>query len=293
MPFSHLLLVILVVIIWGVNFLFISIALQEIPPLLLCAIRFLLTSVPAIFFIRLPIESIKPIITYGMVMFAMQFACLFMGMYVGMSAGMASLIMQMQVFFSMFFAAIMLDEKPYSWQIIGAIVSFIGIAVVAMHVDHSMTLLGFIFILGAAATWGVGNLLTKKVKDIKTLTLVVWGGFFACFPMFILSFLFEGMQAIPLAYHHLTWQVVGSIAYIVGISTLVAYTAWAWLMTRYLISTIVPFTLLIPVVGLLCSAFFLGEPLQSWKLIAGLLIISGLGINLLGARLFLSKHSPS
>lgn len=291
MPLSHFLLALLVVIIWGVNFLFVSVALNEIPPLLLCAIRFLLTSVPAIFFFKLPQGSFKMVAIYGLVMFALQFSLLFMGMNVGMPAGMASLIMQVQVFFSMFFAAIILEEKPYSWQIIGALISFTGIAIVAMHFDHTVTFIGFIFILGAAATWGFGNLMTKKITQVKTIPLVIWGSFFACFPMFLLSFLIEGKDAIALTYQHLTWLGISSVLYIVIASTWIAYMTWTWLVSRYPVGIVVPFTLLVPIVGVFCSVLFLGEPLQLWKLLAGFLVMGGLGINLLGSRFFLSKNA--
>jgi O-acetylserine/cysteine efflux transporter len=289
MPIPHLLLALLVVVIWGVNFLFISIALQEIPPLLLCGVRFLLTSIPAIFIIKLPKGSVKIVAIYGLVMFGMQFSLLFIGMNAGMPPGMAALVMQVQVFFSMFFAAILLDEKPYSWQIIGAIISFMGIAIIGKHFDSHMTFLGFMFILAAAATWGCGNLITKKIRDVKTLPLVIWGSFFACAPMFLLSWMLEGADSISLAYHNLTWMGIVSVCYIIGASTWVGYVAWTWLVTRYPVNMVVPFTLLVPVVGIACSVLFLGEPLQPWKLWAGFLVIAGLCINLMGARFFLKR----
>lgn len=104
MPIRHLLLVLLVIIIWGINFIFLKLALEELSPLFVCALRFLLASVPAIFFVKPPNVSFKMIASYAFFMFGLQFSLVFMGMYVGMTPGMASLIMQVQVFFSMFFA---------------------------------------------------------------------------------------------------------------------------------------------------------------------------------------------
>lgn len=169
MPIAHLLLALLVVLVWGGNFLFVSMGLEEIPPLLLCALRFLLASVPAIFFVKFPKSSFRIIALYGLVMFALQFALLFLGMSAGMPAGTASLLIQVQVFFSMFFAVIFLDEQPNLGQVIGALVSFSGIALVAFHFDQDVSMLGFIFILAAAAIWGLGNLITKKIKTVARL----------------------------------------------------------------------------------------------------------------------------
>lgn len=293
MPIPHLLLVLLVVIIWGLNFIFVKLGLEEVSPLLLCALRFFLASIPAVFFVKLPDGSFKIIALYGLVMFALQFSFVFMGMHVGMTPGMASLIMQVQVFFSMFFAVLFLGEQPAIGQIIGALVSFLGIGLVALHFDTNISFLGFILILAAAATWGVGNLITKKIKTTNMMSVVIWGSFVACLPMFLLSLIFEGPQNIITSYNHLTWKGIGSVSYIVYASTWVGYGIWNWLISRYPVGMIVPFTLLVPVVGILGSVIMLGEPFQMWKLVAGLLVISGLCINILSTRFFMVKVQPS
>lgn len=289
MPFSHVLLTMLVVLVWGINFLFVKVGLTEFPPLLLCTLRFVLSSIPAIFFIKPPEAPFKMVVYYGLIMFAIQFGLVFTGMQYGMTAGMASLIMQVQVFFSMFIAMYFLGEKISAAQIIGALVSFSGIAVVAAHFDNNVSLLGFVLILGAALTWGFGNLITKQVKSANFIALIVWGTFIAIFPLLILSLLFEGPQAMLISYQQVTWHGMGALLYIVYISTWVGYGVWNWLLERHPVAVVVPFTLLIPVVGLVSSVLFLGEPFQLWKLAAGLLVIGGLCINLISTRFLVAK----
>ncbi|HDV5710030.1 TPA: EamA family transporter [Legionella pneumophila] len=289
MPFAHLLLALLVVFVWGINFIFVKLSLEEFSPLLLCAVRFLLASVPAVFFIKPPAVPFKIIAAYGLIMFALQFALLFIGLRVGMTPGVASLLMQVQVFFSMFFAIIFLGEQPQVGQIIGALIAFIGIGVVALHFDHNVSLMGFLCILAAAASWGIGNLITKKIHSVNLIAVIVWSSFVACLPMFILSLVFEGPTSFVTSYEHMTWKGILSVLYIVYISTWVGYGVWNWLISRYPVGMVVPFTLLVPVVGILSSVFILGEPFYLWKLVAGLLVISGLCINLLTTRLFVAK----
>lgn len=290
MPIRDILLAVLVVLIWGCNFIFIKISLTEFSPLFLCAVRFFLASVPAIFFIKPPKAPAKMIILYGLVMFGLQFALLFMGMKAGMTPGLAALLTQVQIFFSIFFAAIFFDEKPLLVQVIGALVAFSGMGFIAMHFEHNVvTLTGFILIIAAAAVWGAGNLMTKKIKHVNMLALVVWGSFVACLPLLLLSLIFEGPATIVDSIHHVTWLGAGSVFYIVFASTWIGYGIWGKLVGQYPVATIVPFTLLVPVFGMLSSYLILGEPLQSWKLMSGLLVITGLCINLLGARFVLRK----
>ena len=289
MPIPHLLLILLVVLAWGINFIFVKLALQDMSPLFLCAVRFLWASVPAIFFVKLPKIPLKLLAGYGFFMFGLQFSLVFMGMYVGMTPGMASLIMQVQVFFSMFFAVLLFGEQPQPSQILGALVSFAGIGLVALHFDQNVSLLGFLCVLGAAASWGVGNLIAKKMNTKDLISVVVWSSFIICIPMFAAALMIEGPQQFIANYEHLSWKGFGSIAYIVYISTWVGYGLWNWLLGHYPVNVVVPFTLLVPVVGIISSVLAFGEPFQLWKIEACLLVICGLCINIFSSRFFRLK----
>jgi O-acetylserine/cysteine efflux transporter len=72
------------------------------------------------------------------------------------------------------------------------------------------------------------------------------------------------------------WQSVGN--------TMFGYGCWAFLLRRYPAATITPMSLLVPVFGFGASAFWLGEPLQGWKIAAALLVMAGLAVNLLWRR---------
>lgn len=289
MPFSHLLLALLVVLIWGVNFIFVRFGLDEISPLLLCALRFFMASIPAVFFIKPPAIPFKIVASYGFIMFGMQFALLFLALQIGMTTGMASLLMQVQVFFSMFFAVVFLGEEPGIGQILGALVALLGIGLVATHFDQNISLVGFLFVMASAASWGIGNLITKKINSTNLIAVIVWSSFVACLPMFLLALVLEGPSSFIHAYNHVTWKGGLSLLYIVYISTWIGYGLWNWLISKHPVGTIAPFTLLVPVVGILSSVLVLGESFELWKLVAGLLVISGLCINIISARFFMAK----
>ena len=94
LPFRHVLIALLVVSIWGANFAAVKIALIELPPLLLCTLRFVLVAVPLVFFVPRPAVTNRQLLLYGLTMFALQFGFLFLGLKLGMSAGLASLVLQ-------------------------------------------------------------------------------------------------------------------------------------------------------------------------------------------------------
>lgn len=249
-PF-HIALAVLVSAIWGMNFIFVSYSLNDLPPILLGALRFLLASIPAIFFVRPPAIPFKHLFLYALFMFALQFTFLFLGLAVGMPAGLTSLVAQVQVFFSAFFAAVFLKEEMTREQLLGAMVAFSGIALVISQLGMHTTLLGFVFVILAAVSWGIGNLLTRVIGDSAHVTsLVAWACFWGSIPMLLLSVAVEGMPQIVSGLKQISWLTVGSLAYITYASTWLAYGVWSWLLTEYSIIRVAPFTMLVPVFGM-------------------------------------------
>jgi len=284
----HLLLALTIVFFWGVNFAIIKLGLRQVSPLALGVARFVLAAFPWIFFVRRPKAPLRLIALYSFFIFALQFGLLFTGMQLGMSAGLSSLLLQLQVFFTIGLSIPLLGERPTIWQGLGALIAFSGIGVVAAHVGGDISGVGLILLIGAAAAWGAGNIVSRIISNRygseDMLGLVCWGSLFAVPPLLAVALLLEP-EAFVRSFTHLDWVSAGSIAYIVYISTLFAFAAWSWLLGRYPVATVAPFTLLVPVFGFLGSAALLGEPMEPWKFSAAALVIAGLVINLFGARL--------
>jgi len=285
----HLLLALVVVFFWGVNFAIIKLGLRQISPLGLGVIRFVLAAFPWIFFFRRPPIPLSSLALYSLLIFALQFGFLFTGMKVGVSAGLASLVMQLQVFFTIGFAVLFLSERPTRWQLFGALFAFGGIAVVAANLGGDVTLAGLSLLILGAMAWGGGNIVSRVISmrhgAINVLGLVCWGSLFAMPPLLAVALILDP-QGLTVSLSGLDWTSLGAIAYLVYISTLFCFGAWSLLLALYPVATVAPFTLLVPVFGFLGSAVLLGEAIQPWKLLASALIIAGLILNVFGQRLF-------
>lgn len=285
----HLLLALVVVFFWGVNFAIIKLGLRQISPLGLGVIRFVLAAFPWIFFIRRPQIPLGSLALYSLLIFALQFGFLFTGMKVGVSAGLASLVMQLQVFFTIGFAVLFLAERPTRWQLLGALFAFGGIAVVAANLGGDVTLAGLSLLILGAMAWGGGNIVSRIISTrhgaINVLGLVCWGSLLATPPLLAVALILDP-QGLAASFSGLDWTSLGAIAYLVYISTLFCFGAWSMLLGLYPVATVAPFTLLVPVFGFLGSAVLLGEAIQPWKLLASALIIAGLILNVFGQRLF-------
>lgn len=284
MTFADILTALAVVTIWGVNFVVIKIGLQDLPPLMFTALRFLFAALPLVFFVPRPKADWRLIAAYGMLQFALQFSLLFFGIRLGLPAGLASLVIQLQAFFTIGLAVLVLGERPRVSQLLGALVAFSGMAVVAVNLEGKATLIGFVLVVLAGVCWAMANIATKKMGPVSALSLVVWGALIATPPLVAASWLVEGTAAWAEAAQRLRWQTVGAVLFQSYPNTLLGFGVWSLLMRKYAAATIAPFTLLVPVAGMLSAAIVLAEPLQWWKAAAGLLVLGGLALNQFGAR---------
>lgn len=286
MRIHHFLIALLVITIWGFNFVVVTLGMQNYPPLFLVAIRLFLTCFPIIFFVKKPNVPMKWIITYGLVMFALQFSLIFNGIYYGVSPGLASILHQTQVFFSFILAIFILKEAFNFWQVLGGCLAFSGVILIGLNRGGDVSTVGFLLVLGASLAWAFGNLILKKLGKVEIFSLCVWSSL-AAFPVVLFaSLLLEGPQTIWQSVIQTSWLNCLSILYLSYLSMLLAYSLWGWLIHQLPLTTVAPFSLLIPIVGILSSVLVLDEALPAWKIIASLLVILGLSISLFGARLW-------
>jgi O-acetylserine/cysteine efflux transporter len=277
-------LALLVVIIWGVNFVAIKWGLAETSPFMLTALRYIGCAVPAVFFIKPPKVSLKLLIAYGLTVGVLQFSFLFTAIQLGMPAGLASLVMQMQAFFSIGLAMVLLKERPGLYQMLGALVAIIGLAAIGTEQFAEAALVPLFLTLAAAFFWGLSNIVTKQAGKVDMLAFVIWGSLVPPIPMLLLSWFFEGPTAFT-ALTELSWRGIGSIAFIAYGSTLFGYGMWAGLLSRHPASVIVPFPLLVPVVGFASALIFLGESVSMLEVLGSALILLGMVVNVFGPRL--------
>jgi len=285
MPLKDVLLVLAVVTVWGLNFLAIKIGVGEVPPLLFTGLRFTFTLFPAVFFLPRPNVPWRILLGFGFMLGVVKFGLVFSAIKLGMPTGLTSLAMQMQVFFTILLGFFLLGERPTRIHIIGAVVAFCGIAIIAVERMAGAGFLTFGMILAASASWGVANILVKKAGRVNMLAFLVWGSLAAPLPLFTLSYLMEGWPAMraALAAPHLSGIL--ALAFIVYPSTLFAFGAWNALLARHPVSVVTPFALLVPVVGFLTGSLVLGEPFSLLTMLGSAVVFCGLCVNVFGDRL--------
>jgi O-acetylserine/cysteine efflux transporter len=285
MNLKSILLAIIVVLIWGINFSVIKFGLEELPPILFSSLRFFIVAIPAVFFIPFPKTSIWNVLGVGLFLGVFKFSFLFIAMRSDASAGISSLLLQAQVIFTIILSMLFFKEKISLFQFLGMIIAFIGFGFFFFTVNTNITYLGLVLILSAAFFWSISNIIMKQIKGINLLHFMVWVSLVPPLPLFMLSYIFESHEPLTILLNSSikTWL---SLAFTGYISTLIAFAIWGYLLKNYNSSIVTPFALAIPVVGIISSSFLLDEQLNSIEIIGTILILCGLLVSILGERIY-------
>lgn len=283
-------LALLVVFIWGTNFVVVRWGLDMLPPLCMAACRFALVLVPAIFFLPKPDVPWRFLAIYGGAVGTGQFGLLYIAMDGFISPGIASVVMQTQVFFTALLGLVLLGERLPVASRVGMAIAAVGLCLLGVGVAEAgatTTLLALGLNLAAALSWAVSNIVARRAQTAAPgydpLQFVVWLSLVPMLPFAALSWWLDPVTA------HGRWQGAGAmswlaVAYLGWIATILAYALWTWLLTRHPASRVAPFSLAVPVVGLAAGMLMLGEQMSAWQWAGSACVVAALAVVVLGGR---------
>jgi O-acetylserine/cysteine efflux transporter len=271
----HLLLFVAVMSAWGLNFAVAKIGLEEFPPIWLVALRFVLVALILIWFVPRPHGRWRQLALVSVVLGVLHFCLMFVGLRT-LDAATAVIAVQLQVPMAALLAAFAFDDRLGWRRGLGMVIAFAGVALIAgeprLHGQYG----ALAMVIGAGALWSVSVILIKGMGPIDGLMLNAWMAVLSAPVLVLCSLVLEDGQVESIASAgFLGWF---SVVYQAAVVTVLGYGAWYWLLRQYDVNQAMPFTLLVPPVGVLSGIVFLGEPL-TWALLAGgLLTVSGVAI---------------
>jgi len=269
------LLAVLVMVIWGVNFLAIEWGLRDVPPLLFAALRFGAVLVPAIFLVARPQVSWWTLAGIGLFMSAGQFGFVYAAMEAGLPPGIAALVLQAQVVFTIVIAAGVLRELPTPVQALGIVVAACGLATVAAGRGGEVTVTALLLCLAGAFSWAIGNVIARAAKAPGGLGITVWSALFVPVPLLAVSLLVEGPGRVSDALGGLGWEAIASTVFTAGVSSLLGYGIFNSLLARNPAHLVVPWVLVVPPVAMVAAWIAFGDRPNTAELTGGAVMLLG------------------
>jgi len=277
----------IVYVVWGSTYLAIRVVVEGgLPPLLGMGIRFLLAAplLAAFVAIRGGIGRLR--ITRRELLASAAVGTLLVAMGNGMVAvaeqtvpsGLAALLIASVPLLMVVLRLTRRDmPRPLVW--LGVIIGFIGVAFLCLYGGGMADVerWGVLVMLLAATCWGVGSFYSRAwgvPTDalVATVYQMALGGIVA-----VAMGLARG-EALPLQVGVLaatTWVAFGDL---VVVGSMVAYTAYAWLLQNAPISLTSTYAYVNPAVAVLLGAVILSEPVTGVVLIGGVLAILGVAL---------------
>lgn len=269
-----------VALLWGLNFLAVRIGLDHFPPFFLAALRYLVLAIPVLLFVPRPDVPLRWLLGYGMGFGVMQFGLLFLAIDVGMPAGLASVVLQAAAPFTVVLGALLLHERISRTQFAGIGLAVVGMTVIAVDRAQLAALLPMALTVLAALGWAIGSLSSRLANPGSPLRFTLWMSVVPPVPLLALSAVMEGPTAGWVALGDAVspqgWPGLAAMAYIVLLGTVVGSGIWTALLKRHPASTVAPFSMLVPVIGMAAAWVALDEVPSLLALLGGAVVIAGL-----------------
>jgi O-acetylserine/cysteine efflux transporter len=274
---------VMVAVIWGLAFVASRIALDELPPELMTALRFAIAAVPCLF-VRKPKVSWPLLIAISFALFLGQFLAQSIAIAHGVPVGLTSVIVQSQALFTIALAAILFGELPTRMQAIGVGIAAIGLLMICGTVGYDFSIGAFAVLMISPISFAVGNVLLRPAQGARMFDLFAWLCLCAAIPLMALTLVTVGPKPAWHALSQMSPTGIVSMLFIGAISTSIAYWLWGGLLRNYPAAQVVPFALLVPFVGSASSSIVFGETFGPLRLAGMLTVVGGIAVMLLARR---------
>jgi drug/metabolite transporter (DMT)-like permease len=273
--------VLVVMVLWAANFIVVKAAIDVFPPIAFAFVRFALASVTLLLLLRwregsvgLPRRDIVPIAALGALGFGI-YQMLWPTALEHISAGDSALIIASTPVLTAMFAVLARSDVLTPGKLVGALVSFAGVAIViagGQGLDLGASLGGDLLTLAAAVCWALysafGAPILSRHSPLRTTT---WAILFGTVVLAVPGIL----QLAAVDTTRIGAAAVASVLYSAflsaGVSNVVVFHG-IWLLGP---TRVTAFQFLVPAIAVVLAAVFLGDPIRPTQVIGGAVIVLG------------------
>ena len=289
---QHRLLVILafglVYLFWGSTYLGIRIAVETIPPALMCATRFLIAGIVMLAYCGLTGRRIRYSGTQLWHM-AVIGILLLMGGNLTLSyaeqivpSGLAALMIASTPLWFLVLDSLLLGDHRISRRgLAGLALGIAGIAVLLWPKLLSIGTMGArefwwsLSLLGGSFSWALGSVLSKRWQsaEVDPFSGTAWQVVFAGLANLIFAVSFEDLS-------HVTWTArsVGAVLYLVVCGSWIGYTAYIWLLRHVTTPKVATYAYVNPIVAVILGWIVLHERFDRFMLAGTVVIVAAVAL---------------
>ncbi|HEY3422797.1 MAG TPA: DMT family transporter [Methanocellaceae archaeon] len=269
---------------WGASFVANAIALQYIGPIEIASIRFFIAA-PLLLIVtylwkgketfKFDKRDIPTFIILALTGVTFQYA-IQVSAQEYTSATSASLLINTSVFFIMILGAVFLREKMTWYRIMGAVIGFIGVALLVTKGSLSLTMndnsIGDLMIIACAFLWSVYTIYGKRIAT-KYHPIVILNYIFIIGAVGMLPFYFltphMPIQDVPLT-------AIAAILFLVVFCSIIAYLIYNIALEKMDTSKVAVYIYFVPLSTIILAALILHETLTMASAAGGIMVLVGM-----------------
>ena len=273
----------IVYVVWGSTYLAIRVAVEDMPPLVGMGGRFVAAgSLLAVVLrlrgvdLRVGRRELAGAALLGTMLPFLGNGLVAVGESRGTPSGVAALLVAaVPIFVTLY--RFLAGDRPRLWSVAGVLLGFAGLAWLVLGGRHQgdVPLLGAGLVLLASSFWAFGSWvqprLTLPRHSLVTAVHEMWTGG----TLMIGAGLLRGERVHPGAYDAQTWLAWG---YLVVVGSMVAYSAYVWLLGNAPIGLVATYAYVNPLVAVFLGWLILKEPITSAVVVGGLVIVAAVAV---------------
>ncbi|WP_192580548.1 EamA family transporter [Micromonospora sp. ALFpr18c] len=282
---------ILVYLLWGSTYLGIRIAVETLPPLTSAALRFAAAGLVLAVVLRLrrgpgalrvDRRQLGSAALVGVLLLAGGNGLVVLAESgppgVALPSGIAALLVATVPLLVVLLRSGTGDRPPV-WTFVGVTVGFAGLVLLVLPHDSTgaVPLVGALTVVAGAASWSVGSFLSGRIRMpadpfVATVYEMVAGAL-------VLAVVAAGRGELgdfhPASVSTRSWLALG---YLMVAGSLVAFTAYVWLLQNAPISLVSTYAYVNPAVAVALGALLVAEPVTAQTLLGGAVIVAGVAV---------------
>ncbi|MFI5011353.1 MAG: DMT family transporter [Hyphomicrobiales bacterium] len=281
MYLRDLAIVVAICLIWGMNAIVSKIVVSElgVPPLFYGALRCVLITL-AVFPWLYPMPQPRlRLVAASFLIGGGSFGIYFVGLR-DATASSAAIVSQVGLPITTFLSIVMLGETIRWRRALGMALTLGGTILVIWDPAGLALSKGLLFVVLSSASGSLGAILMKQIKGVRPLQFQAWAGLSAVVPLALASALLESGQMAK-AWSG-GWTFIACLAFSALVVSVVAHTAYYWLIRRYEANLVAPLMLLTPVFTIGFGVALLGDRLDL-RMVGGA-VITLIGVLIIALR---------
>jgi len=277
MKLHDILLAILITLMWSSNFVFMKFALVGFTPFVFAFLRNSIVTLLVLPFIRSPKGMIKHALILGLFLGTGHFGFIVWVMSLDINVTTAVIVGQFVVPLTCILSVIFLKEKLGWRKILALIIAFIGVIIFVGTPSSLGNPLGIFLLSLTFINLSIVNIYAKsQLHDLPPINIVGWATMFSS-PLILIIMLFVDGNPIDMITSANTTQIICLFASAI-FPLLLGNIGWHYLIKKYTVNSIVPFSMLVPIFGSILGVLVFDETFTNQMLAGAAFIMTGVGI---------------